>query len=418
MAVQVSEFSAHIGIDWADKKHDYCIQSSKGQSRELGILTHSPDKINEWVQSLHQRFGGQLAISIELTKGPIVYALQKYSFITLFPINPALLAKYREAFTPSKAKDDPTDAELALDLMLNYPNKIKPLLMQSEQMRKLMYLVEQRRKLVEDKKRFSNRLIYALKQYYPQLLEWFSHRDTDLFCQFINRWPSLQKLKRARPDTIRNFFKKASSRSVPLIEKRIVAIQEAQYITNDLAVIESHQLLAMAVTSQIMTTIKAIKVFDDEISQLFHMLPDAALFESLPSAGACMAPRLMVAFGENRDRFESASQVQMYAGVAPVTVRSGQKNWVHWRWQCSTFLRQSFVEWTSKTVYSSYWAGLYYTQQRKKGNSHQSAIRALAFKWIRILFRCWKTRKPYSESKYLKSLRDRKSPLLLLETVD
>jgi transposase len=336
------------------KKHDYDIQGSKAQSRELGMLTHSPDKINEWVQSLHQRFVGQLAISIELTKGPIVYALQKYSFITLFPINPALLAKYREAFTPSKAKDDPTDAELALDLMLNYPNKIKPLLMQSEQMRKLMYLVEQRRRLVEDKKRFSNRLIYALKKYYPQLLEWFSHRDTDLFCQFINRWPSLQKLKRARPDTIRNFFKKASRRSVPLIEKRIVAIQEAQYITNDLAVIESHQLLAMAVTSQIMTTIKAIKVFDDEISQLFHMLPDATLFESLPSAGACMAPRLMVAFGENRDRFESASQVQMYAGVAPVTVRSGQKNWVHWRWQCSTFLRQFFVEWTSKTVYSSY----------------------------------------------------------------
>lgn len=281
-----------------------------------------------------------------------------------------------------------------------------------------MYLVEQRRRLVEDKRRFSNRLIYALKQYYPLLLELFSHRDTDLFCQFINRWPSLQKLKRARPETISKFFKASSGRSVPLIEKRIALIAQAQYITNDLAVIESHQLLAMAVTSQIMVTIKAIKVFDDEINQLFHTLPDAPLFESLPSAGICMAPRLMAAFGENRDRFESASQVQMYAGVAPVTVRSGQKQWVHWRWQCSTFLRQSLVEWASKTVYSSYWAGLYYTQQRQKGNSHQSAIRALAFKWIRIIFRCWKTRKPYSESKYLKSLRDRKSPLLLLETVD
>jgi len=131
-----------------------------------------------------------------------------------------------------------------------------------------------------------------------------------------------------------------------------------------------------------------------------------------------MAPRLLVALGENRDRFDHASQVQMYAGVAPVTVRSGQKEWVHWRWQCSKFLRQSFIEWTSKTVYSSYWAGLYYRQQRKKGNSHQSTIRSLAFKWIRILFRCWKTRKPYSEAKYLKSLRDRKSPLLLLKTVD
>jgi len=418
MVSQATEYSAHIGIDWADKKHDYCIQGGNKSNREFGILTHSPDKINDWVQSLHQRFGGQLAISIELTKGPIVYALQKYNFITLFPINPLMLAKYREAFTPSKAKDDPTDAELALDLMLNYPNKIKPLSMQSEQMRKLMYLVEQRRRLVEDRRRFSNRLIYALKQYFPQLLEWFSHRDSELFCQFINRWPSLQKLKRARANTIRNFFKKASARSVPLIEQRISAIKKAQYITEDPAIIESHQLFATSVTAQIIITVRAIKVFDDEISKLFHTLPDANLFESLPSAGPCMAPRLLVAFGENRDRFDNASQVQMYAGVAPVTVRSGQKKWVHWRWQCSKFLRQSFIEWTSKTVYSSYWAGLYYAQQRKKGNSHQSSIRALAFKWIRILFRCWKTRKPYSETKYLKSLRDKKSPLLLLETVD
>lgn len=267
MASQVTEFSAHIGIDWADKKHDYCIQGAGKSSREFGVLTHSPDKINDWVQSLHQRFSGQIAISIELTKGPIVYALQKYGFITLFPVNPALLAKYREAFTPSKAKDDPTDAELALDLMLNYPNKIKPLSLQSEPLRKLMYLVEQRRRLVEDRRRFSNRLIYALKQYFPQVLDWFSHRDSELFCQFINRWPSLQRLKRARPDTIRNFFRQASSRSVPLTEKRIAAIKEAQYITEDPAVIESHQLLAKSVTSQIIATVRAIKVFDEEIDK-------------------------------------------------------------------------------------------------------------------------------------------------------
>ena len=418
MATLTTEFTAHIGIDWADKKHDFCIQASNQSTREFGVLTHSPEQIDDWVNSLHQRFGGQLAISIELTKGPIVYALQKYNFITIFPINPLLLAKYREAFTPSKAKDDPTDAELALDLMLNYPKKIKPLALQSTPVRKLMYLVEQRRRLVEDRRRFINRLIYVLKQYFPQLLEMFSHRDSKMFCNFVHRWPSLQKLKRAREDTIRKFFLAAGGSSVPLIEKRIEIINQAQYITEDTAIIDSHQLLAKSVAAQIITTVKAIRMFDTEIDKLFHELPDAEFFESLPSAGPCMAPRLLVAFGENRDRFDNASQIQMYTGVAPVTVRSGQKKWVHWRWQCSKFLRQSLIEWTAKTVHSSYWAGLYYAQQRQKGNSHQSAVRSLAFKWIRILFRCWKTRTPYSETKYLKSLRDRKSPLLLLKTVD
>lgn len=42
--------------------------------------------------------------------------------------------------------------------------------------RLLQQLVEQRRQLVEDTRRFVNRIINTLKQYYPQPLEWFSHR--------------------------------------------------------------------------------------------------------------------------------------------------------------------------------------------------------------------------------------------------
>jgi len=406
------KFSVYIGIDWANKKHDICLQGKSDNRREFCIIPHSPEAIDKWINALHKKFKGQIAVAVELARGPIVYALQKYSFVTIFPINPSMLAQYRKAFCLSGAKDDPTDAEFALDLMLNYPNKIKPLKLQSNAMRKLTYLVEQRRRLVEDRRRFTNRLISTLKQYYPQLLDMFSHRDTPLFCDFISRWPNIQKLQRARTETIRNFFLSYGGSAVSSIEERIKTIVSAVPLTKDSAVIETHQLLAVALTNQIMTTVQAIKLFDKEIEAVFKDMPDASLFISLPGTGACLAPRLLVAFGENRDRFNSAADVQMLAGVAPVTERSGQKSWIHWRWQCSKFLRQSFIEWSAKSVHSSYWAEIYYQKQREKGNSHQSAVRALAFKWIRILYRCWKTRTPYDESKYLKALRDRNSPLL------
>ena len=76
---------------------------------------------------MHKRFPGQIAIALELSKGPIVYALQKYEYFVIFPIHPLTLAKYREAFQPSRAKDDPTDAELALDLIIRHPERFKPL---------------------------------------------------------------------------------------------------------------------------------------------------------------------------------------------------------------------------------------------------------------------------------------------------
>ncbi len=142
------------------------------------------------------------------------------------------------------------------------------------------------------------------------------------------------------------------------------------------------------------------------------MHPDGFIFSSLPGAGPVFAPRLLAAFGADRDRFATARELQQYTGIAPVTERSGKSTWVHWRYACSRFLRQSIVEWAGMSVRYSYWADAYYRYQRQKGKSHQAAVRALAFKWLRILFCCWKERRPYDEAKYLFSLRERHSPLL------
>ena len=142
------QYTAFIGIDWADTKHDICLQEAHNDQREFDCIPHQVGDIEKWVLALRQRFGGPIAIALELTKGPIVYALQKYDFLVLFPINPSTLAKYREAFTPSRAKDDPTDAELALDLLLHHPDRFQPLAPQSVELRALAIPVEQRSDLL------------------------------------------------------------------------------------------------------------------------------------------------------------------------------------------------------------------------------------------------------------------------------
>jgi len=407
-----SKFTAFIGVDWADAKHDICLQPADGAKREFDSFPHRVDRIEQWARAMHQRFGAPIAVALELAKGPLVYALQKYDFFVLFPINPATLAKYREAFAPSGAKDDPSDAEVALDLLVHHRDKFKPLNPQSAEMRTLLYLNEQRRRLVGDKTRFTNRLVSALKQYFPQALDWFEERDTPLFCDFLTRWPTLTQVKRARQASLEAFFHDHHVRFPKLIEERIRAIRAATPLTHDVAVITAHQLQAQALADQLRVTLKAIERFDAKIASVAPTHPDYALFSALPGAGPSLAPRLLTAFGEQRERFASAEELQKYSGIAPVTERSGKSCWVHWRWQCPTFLRQTFVEWAAQTINRSFWAGAYYRQQRDKGSSHQAAVRALAFKWIRILYRCWQTRSPYDESTYLNALKRRGSPLL------
>jgi hypothetical protein len=117
-----------------------------------------------------------------------------------------------------------------------------------------------------------------------------------------------------------------------------------------------------------------------------------------------------VAFGTVRSRYPHASSLQKYAGVAPVTERSGRQIWIHWRWNAPKFLRQTWVEWAGQTIPKPAWARSYYLQQKRAGKHHQTILRALAFKWIRILWRCWQDRVPYDESRYIQSLIRQKSP--------
>ncbi len=349
---------------------------------------------------------------LELNKGPLVSALRQYKYLVLFPVNPATLAKYREAFTPSHAKDDPTDAELQLELLLKHRDKLQPLNPQSATMHALAQLVEHRRRLVGDKVRLTNRLTSTLKNYFPHALQWFEDQDTILFCDFLAQWSTLKAAQLARRATLERFFRAHHVRYVNVIDTRIQAIKSATPLTTDEGVIAPHALLVQALVAQLRGILQAIADFDHAIAQRAQSHPDFPLFAALPGAGAVFAPRLLVAFGEQRERYSSADELQTYAGMAPVTERSGNKTWVHWRLQCPTFLRHTFVEWAGESIRHSFWARAYYQQQRDKGTSHQAAVRALAFKWIRILFRCWQHRTPYDESVYLNALQHRGSPLI------
>jgi transposase len=407
------EFAAFVGIDWADAKHDVCLQAVGDDKREFMILEHKPEAIDEWACTIRKRFAGRpVAVGLELNKGPLVYALRKYEFLVLFPVNPLTLAKYREAFTPSHAKDDPTDAELQLELLLKHRDKLTPLNPLSPAMRALEQLVEHRRRLVGDKVRLTNRLTSALKNYFPHVLQWFDDKDTTIFCDFLTQWPTLKAVQLARRATLERFFHAHHVRYVNVIDQRIQAIKSATPLTTDEGIIAPTALLVRALVSQLRVTLQAIDAFDEAIAQRAQSHPDFPLFASLPGAGAVLAPRLLAAFGEQRERYTSADELQKYAGIAPVTERSGNKSWVHWRLQCPTFLRQTFVEWAAESIRHSFWARAYYQQQRNKGTSHQAAVRALAFKWIRILFRCWQNRTPYDESLYLNALQRRGSPLI------
>jgi len=140
--------------------------------------------------------------------------------------------------------------------------------------------------------------------------------------------------------------------------------------------------------------------------------PDAGIFESFPGACDALAPRLLAAFGSDRRRLDGAGQMQRISGIAPVTIKSGKTiHGVRRRWACNKFLRQTFHEFAQHSLAKSAWAKAYYDMMRNRGVKHHAAVRALALKWIRIVYRCRKDRRPYNEVHYSQHLYQRRSPL-------
>ncbi len=400
------DYAVLVGLDWADEKHDLeCLFVEEGK-RQYVQIDSDPESVREWLASLQSRFpGGRIGVCLEQSRGAVAYALGCYDFVDLYPVNPLTLKDYREAFSPSGAKDDPTDAALLLELLTKHGDSFAKLTPDTEQTRKLQLLCEFRRKAVDQRSSLTNELISALKKYYPQALTLVGdNRHCEMACALLMKWPRFQSIARAKPQTVREFYYAHHCRSERRIQERLELIASGCPLTTDPAVVEPLMLQVQQLVSQIRALNKSIGRYDQHVREVFADHQDAFIFRSFPGAGEQLSPRLLVGFGTDRQRYQEAVEVSNHSGVSPVTERSGKRKWVHWRWHCPKFIRQSFVEYAAKSIGQCEWAALYYQSQRNKKKDHNAALRSLAFKWQRIMFRCWQNRQPYDERRYLKAL--------------
>ena len=412
-SLPTAEFAAYVGLDWGDQKHALAWTADTAQTApQTGTLVNSPEVLHAWLQELGQRFAGRpVALAVETSRGPLIHLFGAYPWLTVYPIHPATSARYRTAFKPSGAKDDLPDALLLLELVRDLRHKLRPLQLPEAATRQLAALVELRRNLVDRRTQVLLQLMALLKSYFPQAVELVGQDLTSgLALAFLRRWPDPLALKAARPSTLKRFYYQHSIRSEALVTQRLALLQQLRPLSTDETVLMPARLHLAALLEQLRTFAKHIDLVEQKSHTLFRQHREAYLFRELPGAGKALQPRLLVAFGEDRSLYPDPGSLQKYGGLAPVVQRSGRQAWVHWRWHAPRFLRQTFVEWAGQTVVYSAWAKEYYQHMKAKGKTHHVILRALAFKWVRILWKCWQTRTPYDEARYLKQLLARRSP--------
>jgi transposase len=405
------EFAAFVAIDWADQKHVFTLQAAGQKKKESGTLEQKPEAIAEWVAKLRERFGGRpVAVGIEQSRGALIHALLAYDFLVIFPIHPTTVAKFREAFKFSGAKSDPLDTNQIFEILTKHLELLKALEPDTEETRLLARLVQDRRKTVDLRTTQIQALQASLKEFFPQALEILSGNVTSrLAGDFLEKWPNFEVFQQARPATVKAFFYGHNVRSPEVIENVLKIARQSKALTTDRAIVESGARVSQMHAEVIQTLNPIIEEYDQNIEKVFRSHAEAKLFTNIPGAGPALAPRLLAAFGTDRSRFDTAENVQSFSGIAPVTKQSGRTRVVYSRQAYPHFVRQTFHEFARLSVAGSQWARNYVDFYTEKGKKYHTIIRALAFKWIRILFRCWRNRTPYNEQRHIETLKKRGS---------
>jgi transposase len=386
-----------IGIDWADQAHAICLIDPERPAPQHSSLAQKPEAIAAWAEALHKKYAKrELCLIIETSKGALITALIEVGGFTIYPINPKQAARYREALHPTGGKSDPADAQLLATFLMLHRDSLRRLQPDTPETRKMGELTQLRRTQVEERKRVTLQLRSLLQKYFPLILDLFQDQlDEPLVIDLLKRWPSLLVLKRVNPSLLNTFFKEHGIRSEDRREELVKQIRAAVDLTRDKALIEPLALRAQCLARLLEVLVRSIAEFDKTIADAVAQHEDAPIFKSLPGAGAALVPRLIVAFGSDRERYESATELQN-------------------RHACPQFLKQTFHEFADQTRRWSPWAKAFYNNKKASGMKHQAAVRALAFKWIRILFQMWKHRTPYDAHRYTQALSKAQSPLAKL----
>ena len=386
------EITHYAGFDWARDHHLVVIVDQQGQIVADFQFDHSVDG---W-KSFHEKTApfSNLAVAIETSQGAAVDQLLQGGY-AVYPVNPAAAVSYRQRKAPSGTKTDHLDGWSLADALRVDGHGWRALQPVDELSLQLRLLCRDEVALIEQRTLLVNQLKQALVEYYPAALEAFGDWVNPSTWDFIIQFPTPDSLVKAGKRRWEKFLHAHRLWRSETAEKRLAIFSQADQFKASAPITKAKSQLALSLCKLLRTLQQQLDEYHQQIQALFNRHPDHDLFGSLPGAKDILAPRLLAAIGSDPDRYTSFQVLQCFAGTAPISFESGQIHKAKVRWACDKFLRHSVHLWANCFRRASAWGHAYYQKKRQDGMSHACALRCLAQRLLKIVFRMITDKKPY-----------------------
>ncbi len=386
-----------IGLDWARSKHDYLLMAPTGEILQRGRIPHNTTGLQELAARIDRYVGSarDVRVGIEMNDGALLAWLMEKGY-TVFGIQPKSAQRAREIYRPGGGKDDPVDTFVLAEVVRLSGDRLRPLQPDSPVTEELRELLRWREELVHQRTAASQRLRAVLAEWSPRLSALCDNLERIWQLDLLQKFPTEAIFCRAHGNRIRNFVRKHRLRQQTY--KKIEEVRRADPMPlpagRVLPVVRRVQFLV----GQIRRLSAEIDQIEQDLKKQIAEHPDANIFQSLPIKGTVTVASLLSIFGQNREHTPSWEEYAARCGVAPVTVASGKRKTVRQRRACDHTFHQALIYFAFNTAFvGGCWAGEFYQRKRRDGVTHYAALRCLAKRWMKILYRFWTDNLTYSE---------------------
>jgi transposase len=398
MSDQLQSWPAFAGIDWGGSHHQLCVVDHDGAKQREVRVTHDVAGLAELDLEL-ARFADRLPVAIERAEGVLVEHLQAAGHV-VFAVSPRIAARARERYRVAPVKDDRFDAFVLADTLRHEHDRWRALSQPSPLLAEIKALTRDRERLLETQQTIEAQLRSILDAYHPAPTHLFSSIDRQITLAFINEYPTPQSASRLRATRVGGFCKRNNytGRVAPeVLAERL----RSNLLSGAPGTVAGKSMSAKSFAQILSLLNEQLAEFDDAIAAAVAEHPDSRIFASFPGVGPVLTAVMLAEIGEDRARFPTANVLLAEAGLAPVTRSSGRSEQVRFRYAANRHLREASMWWAFNSLKMSPWANdAFRTARDQRGQRYHRALRGLAARWMRVLWRCWIDGTTYDASQH------------------
>lgn len=386
------------GVDWGGEHHQLCVVAPDGKQVLQTRVSHDVAGLRQLDQHL-TRFAPRLPVAIERSEGLLVEHLQAAGH-AVFPVSPRIAARARERYKVASVKDDRFDAFVLADTLRYEHHHWRALAMPSPLLAEIKALTRDRDRLLETQQAIESQLRMILEAYHPAPARLFSSVDRQITLSFVTDYPTPANASRVKTTRMAGFLTRHHyTGRVPA--QTLAERMQQNLLSGAPGTVAGKSFSALAFTQVLQLLNTQLAEFDDAIAAATAEHPDARIFASFPGIGPVLTAVLLAEIGEDRARFPEPAVLLAEAGLAPITRASGRSHSVRFRYAANTRLREAAMWWAFNSIKHSPWAAAAFRQARnQRGHRYHRALRGLAARWTRVLWRCWTNHEPYDPARH------------------